>query len=347
MSDTVSNSGHTSYIGTVITAARALDAYGLDGTATLVEAGIDVNATPAFDARVPTGLLHNALLAHARDKLDPLFALKFADLVFPASYHAFGVMLTSATTMRAFCQRLTRYYGYVNTGDKLEFDEDSGILSYRQMAIPGLAENPFEVVLHDAGWAATMVKMARMVSHPDYAPRKISFGFPAPAEEFVSSYVAWFRCPIDYDAPLTAIHFAADRLDDRLPGGNAELARHSEVLVYDYLKSFVEFDTVNCARMALFELLPRGDFSLESLAASLALSADEITAGLKALGTSYQQLLGDTRRELSEEYIERADLTINEIAYMLGFSDCSNFARSFRRWTGMSPTDYREKPHRS
>ena len=54
MSDTGSNSGHTSYIGTVITAARALDAYGLDGTATLVEAGIDVNATPAFDARAPS-----------------------------------------------------------------------------------------------------------------------------------------------------------------------------------------------------------------------------------------------------------------------------------------------------
>jgi AraC-like DNA-binding protein len=347
MGDTGSNSGHTSYIGTVITAARSLDAYGLDGTATLVEAGIDVNATPAFDARVPTGLLHNALLAHASEKLDPLFALKFADLVFPASYHAFGVMLTSSTTMRAFCRRLTRYYGYVNTGDRLDFDENTGTLGYQQMALPGLSENPFEVLLHDAGWAATMVKMARMVSCPDYAPEKISFGFPAPADEFVSSYTAWFRCAIDYGAPATAIHFADDHLDDRLPGGNAELARHSEVLVYLYLRGFIEFDVVNRARMALFELLPRGDFSLESLAASMASSAEEVSAGLKALGTSYQQLLGDTRRELSEEYIERADLTINEIAYMLGFSDCSNFARSFRRWTGMSPTDYREKRHRS
>ncbi len=97
----------------------------------------------------------------------------------------------------------------------------------------------------------------------------------------------------------------------------------------------------------LFGLLPRGDFSLATLADTLTMTEEEATAGLKSLGTSYQQLLADTRRELAEEYIERADLTINEIAYMLGFSDCSNFARSFRRWTGMSPTDYREKRHRS
>ena len=341
MNETGPEALHTSYIGTVITAARALDAYGLDGTATLVAAGIDVNATPAFDARVQTGLLHNALIAHASDKLDPLFALKFADLVFPASYHAFGVMLTSSTTLRAFCLRLQRYYAYINTGDRVHFDGETGVLSYTQMAVPGLEGDPMELLFHDSGWAATMLKMVRLVSRPRYAPRKVSFSFPEPTG-FSDRYDAWFRCPIEYDAPQTALDFGIDQIDEPLPGGNAELARHSECLVYDYLKSFVEFDLLNRARMALFGLLPRGDFSLATLADSLAMTEDEVTAGLKSQGTSYQQLLADTRRELAEEYIERADLTINEIAYMLGFSDCSNFARSFRRWTGMSPSDYRE-----
>jgi AraC-like DNA-binding protein len=98
--------------------------------------------------------------------------------------------------------------------------------------------------------------------------------------------------------------------------------------------------------MSLFELLPRGDFALDTLAHSLELSAEDLGNQLKASGTSYQQLLGDTRRELAEEYILRADLSVNEIAYMLGFSDCSNFARSFRRWTGKSPSDFREDLHK-
>ena len=95
--------------------------------------------------------------------------------------------------------------------------------------------------------------------------------------------------------------------------------------------------------MALFELLPRGQFSLSSLAESLEMQEQDLSVELKSSNTSYQQLLGDTRRELAEEYILRSELTVNEIAYMLGFSDCSNFARSFRRWTGKSPTDFRDE----
>ena len=112
--------------------------------------------------------------------------------------------------------------------------------------------------------------------------------------------------------------------------------------MYNYLKTFTEVDPLNAARMALFELLPRGQFYLDMLAESLDKDEQTLSAELNRAGTSYQQLLGDTRRELAEEYITRADLTVNEIAYMLGFSDCSNFARSFRRWTGTSPTDFRE-----
>ena len=113
----------TSYIASVIGVAKALDSYGLDGTATLAEAGIDVDHTPAFDARVPTNVLHHAIISAPEGVLDPLFGLKFAEFVWPGSYHAFGVMITSSTTLRACCQRLRRYYAYINTADQETFDE--------------------------------------------------------------------------------------------------------------------------------------------------------------------------------------------------------------------------------
>ena len=72
---------------------------------------------------------------------------------------------------------------------------------------------------------------------------------------------------------------------------------------------------------------------------------DDLASQLTVRGTSYQQLLGGCRRELAEEYILRSDLSVNQITYMLGFSDSSNFARSFRRWTGKSPSDFRQDPH--
>jgi AraC-like DNA-binding protein len=344
MSETASSASATSYIGNVLGVARTMDAYGLNGTVTLIEAGVDVHATPGFDARVPTNLLHKALLNNGTEKLDPLFGLKFAEFVNPTTYHAFGVMLTSSTTLRTLCQRIERYFAYINTADRVRFTEELE-LSYQQLALPEFIDEPFESLMHESAWAATMLKLIRMVSQPDYAPLEVKLAFARP-EGYTEQYDAYFRCPISYSASQTALCFSEEDSDKPLPGGNAELARHSEVMVYNYLKTFTEIDIENAARMSLFDLLPRGDFSLASLAQSLETTEDDLSTKLKACGTSYQQLLGDTRRELSEEYIMRSDLSVNEIAYMLGFSDCSNFARSFRRWTGLSPSDFRDQLHK-
>ncbi len=341
MSDRVSPTPHTSYSGSVINAARTLEFYGIDARATLADAGIDMDATPAFDARVPTSVLHNALISHAGREIDPLIGLKYAELMHPAGYHAFGVMLTSSTTLRAFCHRVCRYWAYINTGDEVFFNE-RGELAYRPCVVSELSEEPYESLIHGSAWAATIVKLLRLGARPDYAPKKIMLAFATP-QGYEDQYSAFFRCPIEYDADTTTLCFDVDDLDEALPGGNAQLARHSECLVYKYVKDFVEFSVINRARMVLFELLPRGNFALDTLAESMETGQQQLAQDLKDAGTTYQQLLSDTRQELAEEYIERADLTINEIAYMLGFSDCSNFARSFRRWTGMSPSDYRSR----
>jgi AraC-like DNA-binding protein len=330
----------TSYIATVIAVAKAMDSYGLDGTATLAQAGIDVNSTPAFDARVPTGLLHQAIISAPEGTLDPLFGLKFAEFVWPGSYHAFGVMITSSTTLRACCHRLRRYYAYINTVDCIAFDEH-GCLSYSDASLGGDKLSILESTYHDIGWAATMLKLIRFIASPDYAPEYVCLAVPAP-EGYTQQLTDYFGCDIRYGAEQNSLCFKEDDLDKPLAGGNAELARHSECLVYNYLKDFVQFGVINRARMALFELLPRGNFDLDSLAEQMETPSDQLAAELKGAGTNYQQLLADVRRELAEEYIERSDLSVNEIAYMLGFSDCSNFARSFRRWMGTSPSEYRE-----
>ena len=343
MNETAETPPVTSYIGNALGIAKTLETYGLDGGATLAEVGVDVNTAPSFDARVPGNLVHEALLRHLPGDIDAEFGLRFAKFINPINYHAFGVMLTSSTTLRAFCLRLQRYYAFINTGDRIEFNGD-GELRYRQLVPQEFAGESLELLLQESAWAATMLKMVRMVASPGFAPRRLTLACEAPTG-FTEKFDKYFRCPIEYEADATALYFSAEHLDDALPGGNAELARHSEQLVFNYVKTFVEVELTNAARMSLFELLPRGDFALDTLADSLQLSAEDLGSQLKASGTSYQQLLGDTRRELAEEYIMRADLSVNEIAYMLGFSDCSNFARSFRRWTGKSPSDFREDLH--
>ena len=93
----------------------------------------------------------------------------------------------------------------------------------------------------------------------------------------------------------------------------------------------------------LIDYLPSGNCSRERVARSLNMSESAFQKKLKTAGTSYQELLDATRTELAKHYLSDTEMSVDEAAYMLGFSDCSNFARSFRRWTGTSPTDFREK----
>jgi AraC-like DNA-binding protein len=58
-------------------------------------------------------------------------------------------------------------------------------------------------------------------------------------------------------------------------------------------------------------------------------------------GTSYARLLEETRRDMAKNYIENSILSINEIAYLLGFSEPANFTRAFRRWYDVTPSSYR------
>ncbi len=64
---------------------------------------------------------------------------------------------------------------------------------------------------------------------------------------------------------------------------------------------------------------------------------------LSKSNTTFQDVVNETRRALACGYIENSGMSITEIAYLLGFSDTSNFSRAFRRWTGRSPRAYADR----
>ena len=74
------------------------------------------------------------------------------------------------------------------------------------------------------------------------------------------------------------------------------------------------------------------------------MSARTLQRRLQEQGTSVVELLSEVRKELACVYLRDKTLSITEVAFLLGFEDSSGFARAFRRWTGQSPSEYREEP---
>jgi AraC-like DNA-binding protein len=76
---------------------------------------------------------------------------------------------------------------------------------------------------------------------------------------------------------------------------------------------------------------------------TLGLSSRSLQRGLQGLGTSFSEQLDAVRRARSLQLLRDPELSVREIAFMLGYADPRAFYRSFRRWTGHTPAEHRRK----
>ena len=79
---------------------------------------------------------------------------------------------------------------------------------------------------------------------------------------------------------------------------------------------------------------------IEVVADYLSMSVRSLQMKLKEEGTSYQKLLNSVRKELAIAYLREPKVSKGEIAHVLGFSEISVFSRTFKKWTGKSPSEY-------
>jgi len=91
----------------------------------------------------------------------------------------------------------------------------------------------------------------------------------------------------------------------------------------------------------LMPILHTGEASVAVVAERLAMSRQTLFRKLKAEGVTYEKVLDRLRHRLALAYLEDKKVSVNETAYLLGFSDPAAFSRAFKRWTGTSPRQMR------
>lgn len=96
-------------------------------------------------------------------------------------------------------------------------------------------------------------------------------------------------------------------------------------------------------RSALTELLPCGNGTADEVAAKLNVSRRTLQRKLKEENTTFQQQLNGVREMLARHYIRNTDMSSNDIAFLLGYSEVNSFLRAFSLWTGMSVSEYRKQ----
>jgi AraC-like DNA-binding protein len=96
-------------------------------------------------------------------------------------------------------------------------------------------------------------------------------------------------------------------------------------------------------KASLLEQLSDGELSEQEMAEQLHMSRRTLQRKLAEAEMTYQRLVDETRRDLALRYIEDPRNSIIDITFLLGFSQQSAFTRAFKRWTGIAPSEYRQR----
>ncbi|MDM0114972.1 AraC family transcriptional regulator [Variovorax sp. J22R133] len=267
-----------------------------------------------------------ALLAGQRQRMSDMGVFGYA-------------ILSSATFAEAieFGMRHLRLAGPV-LEKSFRVEGDLAIFEGHEYAALG----PLLPVATEFWFSSIQAMLSRTLDRPFEARRLL---LPYAPPEHAHRYEEILRCAVEFDAPMMQWEFDASLLPLPLPAANPIMAEVSAAFCGRMLEEVEgEQPLVKSIKEACLNSvggIPRA----EQMAERLHLSTRTLHRRLVEAGTSYQEIIDGVRSRLAIEFLERTDLSADEIAERVGFSDVSNFRKAFRKWTGQTTTFYRTRRH--
>jgi AraC-like DNA-binding protein len=309
---------------------------GLDRTTLLADLDVAASTLDDPDARIPITKIHatwERLLAHAPRAVDVQF---HGDPYTPGEYGLVGfVVMTSATVDEALGQ-FVRYVG-LWTDEPLFTRDGATVRATRRHRYP----DSVGVRMATESAFIEIIQGARWVTREHVVPRAVRFAHRAPSD--TSGHTAFFGCDVEFDAPANELELHAKDLALPLPLADPKLGAFVRDAASQALarRGGDATSIIERARTIIAEELARNVPSIEVVARKLAVSARTLRRRLAEDGTSFRELLDETRAHLARGYVRNRQIPLAEVAFLLGFSEPSTFHRAFKRWTRTTPAEWR------
>lgn len=317
---------------------QALEMGGVDCRAIFPELGLDYASLHDPDARFPQDGMTRLWTRAVELSGNPAIGLNMAKVVRPASFHVVGYALMSSSSLKEGLTRLVRYQRIIAEGADLSF-RPTGEGYELVLAINGDQLPPARQSAEAS--LAYALAFCRWMTGKLIRPQKILLQGEPPAD--MEPFNQVFQAPLVFNAGHYALIFDRADMEMPLPTANPSLAQLHDRFAGEFLARFSGSRVTHQTRQVLCRLLPQGEPKREVVAQTLHMSQRTLQRRLQEEGTSFQQLLDDTRKELSQQYLAQPNLTLLEVSYLLGFADPSNFFRAFRRWFEVTPSEYRAR----
>jgi AraC-like DNA-binding protein len=183
-----------------------------------------------------------------------------------------------------------------------------------------------------------MVMILRTLCGAAWAPDAVLF--PHRARLPLRPYATFFRAPVDFGQGMAGIVFPARWLGRRPFSADATLRRAllAQIVAAPDAADAVFADRV---RRQIQIDLPSGRTGEVAVAAALDMERSTLRRRLAREGTSFRAIVQDIQFEAAKHLMRESEMTLSEVASSLGYAELSVFTRAFRRWSGMTPSDWR------
>jgi len=300
-----------------------------------IEAGLDPGLMHNPDARMSYKVADKLWSKASELITDPCFGLRATRYWHPSHYGALGYAWLASSSLRTAFNRFERYVHTVSEFVDLQLEDTTDGF------VVTLVQKPFvlDIPARTDAALAVAIKMCRVNVGEDLNPLVVTFThkeFPGSGE-----YYAYFRSPIQFEAATNSFTLPSEVMDQPLDGTNPQLAQLNDQLMISTLARLNRNDIEQRVKAAIIEQLPSGNISQEMVADALHMSIRNLQRKLKNIDSSFRDLLDDIRRELAKQYITASDINLNEVTFLLGFSESSSFSRAYKRWHGVTPSEAR------
>lgn len=270
---------------------------------------------------------------------DPAVPFQVAQTVRMEDLHVMGFAVMTATDGREAFRRAVRYARLLGNSacwQLLESEPHSIVrFDHPPEPRPRLGRRAaIEMAL------AEFVHCSRTCGGKDYTPIRVSFCHKQPPD--IRPHREFFRCPVEFGAAHDEFVIANEVFEGAPLDANPDLA----LFFRDYAERLLQERTIEPSlpdrvRDEIARELPSGQPTLAYVARRLAMSERSLRRYLTAENTSFSELLSEVRFAQARSLLHTSEVSMSEIAYLLGFSNVSAFSRAFKKWCGAAPSEFR------
>lgn len=328
------------FIANIIAFARQ---QGADQKVLLAYAGKDWEALQDENLRFDSSTYNNILEKALEITGDHLLGLHMGEFL---SLSASGLVVQIVQSSGTVKEALKHICHFANLGCRalpyvLEEQQDAYSLSISPDPT-WILESRVSVEQTIDGIMAYTRRQFEALTLEKYQPLAIQFARKEPQNW--TEYQSVLKCPVQFDQKQNAILFRKSYVEEKIISSDYRLLQILVQHANERLQTIEkEVGFIAQVKQLMIQLMDADFPDIEKVAGNLNISVRTFQRRLKEEGSTFKSLVNDLREAFAKRYLANHKLTIKEIAYLLNYSEPSAFNRSFRKWTGLSPKEYRKE----